>query len=519
MSLTQKNKVWGVAESLLNRITKKSEDKTRSQKATKLGIDPLEERQMLSLTVGTTENLLVNSTWQDIRGDVAVDSNMSGDVVVAWTAADRLANPDYDATDPTSSRYLQDETGAYVEDLNVYARYLTNEEQIITIPEELVPGATLSDGTKVQSGSFQLIYNAYETQRLSIFSSNFQQADADTYKTTNSQSVFYLGLYAEGELTWILYRYDASLLPSDNAANLQTALRNIPGQEYSEVVVTAYSETDFDVTFYGENWAGYDLTDIRVSNDYYGDVTKLIDKVSKISFDVSELKGCTVFQKLVLQDLFGTNYTTTISDMIATSGRKSVIKALQTARDALSDNVTSGVVSTVKEVKTITNVNAKGQETGIVVSSDPYKTAQNIQNAFNNTQSQAKLYAPITRGYEYNEKTHRFEYTSLPTRPYNSNESYGSMQSAIKTPNVKVEVVPGTTNQFRVTFLGSGGLQNHDSLFVGGATYSAKVAGSYVYTDVIVQNPKTGLYEYVGEGEYDVNKATITVKESSDVFR
>ena len=123
MSFSRKNKVWGVAESLLSRIVKKDDGQTHAQKMKKLFIDQLEERQMLSLTVATTENLLVDTSWQDIRGDVAVDSNEAGDVVVAWTAADRLANPDYVAGDPTSSPYLTDQNGAYVEDLNVYARY------------------------------------------------------------------------------------------------------------------------------------------------------------------------------------------------------------------------------------------------------------------------------------------------------------------------------------------------------------------------------------------------------------
>ena len=519
MSFSRKNKVWGVAESLLSRIVKKDDGQTHAQKMKKLFIDQLEERQMLSLTVATTENLLVDTSWQDIRGDVAVDSNEAGDVVVAWTAADRLANPDYVAGDPTSSPYLTDQNGAYVEDLNVYARYLTDEVQIITIPEELVPGAKTSDGTTVQAGSFELIYNAYETQRFSIFNSSFTQSDPDVYTTSNSQSVFYLGLYAEGELTWVLYRYDSSLLPGDNAANLQNVIRAIPGQEYANVEVTAYSETDFDITFFGENWAGYDLTDVRVSNDYYSDVTALIDKVGNISFDITELQGVSVFQKLVLTDLFGANYMTTISNMIKSQGRKSVIKALQTARDSLTDNLTSGVVSTVDEVMTITSYNSKGQNTGIVVSNDPYRTAQNIQNAFNSASASATLYAPITRGYEYNEKTHRFEYTSEPTRAYSSNESYGSMQAKIPALEVLVQPVEGTKNQFRVTFTGTSGLVNQDPLFVSAATYASKVSSMYVYTDVITQNKTTGLYEYVGSGSYNLDTATVTVKESSGVFR
>ncbi|MGI6402214.1 MAG: hypothetical protein ACOX0A_08925 [Thermoguttaceae bacterium] len=519
MSFSRKNNLWGGAKSLLSRIVRKDSGRSHAQKMKKLFIDQLEERQMLSLTVATPGNLLVNTSWQDIRGDVAVDSNEAGDVVVAWTAADRLANPDYDASDPNSSMYLTDAQGNYIEDLNVYARYLTDEVQIITIPEEIVPGATLDGGGKTQSGSFELIYNAHETQRLSIFTSNFTQDGTDVYTTSNSQAVFYLGLYAEGELTWILYRYDSELLPGANAANLQEAIRAIPGQEYKDVVVSAYSETDFDITFFGDNWAGYDLTEVRVSNDYYSDVTALIDKVSNISFDVTELEGVSPFQKLVLTDLFGKNYVSTISSMINTQGRKSVVKTLQTARDSLTDNLTSGVVSAVDEVLSITNYNSKGQKTGIVVDSDPFKTAQNIQKAFDQSSGAATLYAPITRGYEYNEKTHRFEYTNVPTKAYSTDESYGSMQAPIPDLDVRVEPVPGTTNQFRITFTGASGLVNQDSLFVSAATYSTKVSTSYVYTDVVTQNSITGVYEYVGTGDYDVNAATITVKESSEVFR
>ncbi|MDO5309716.1 MAG: trypsin-like peptidase domain-containing protein [Planctomycetia bacterium] len=527
MSLSRNNRVWGVAESLLDRMTKKRKARAHEQKSTKLAIDRLEERQMLSLTVGTTENLLVNESWQDIRGDIAVDSNESGDVIVAWTAADRLKNPNYDPTDETSSYYLLDDNGDYVEDLNVYARYLTNEVQIITLPEECVPGKVeTTDGSTldVKSGSFELIYNAYETQRLSIFNSNFSVADADVYPTSNSRTSLYLGLYAEGELTWVLWNYDAKLTPSDNAANLQEVIRAIPGDEYSEVEVSAYSETDFDVTFKGDQWAGYDLTDIRVSNDYYDDVTALIDKISAITFDVTELQGCTVFQKLILKDLFTSNYSNVISNKIKTSGRKDVIKTLQSARDSLVDNLTSAVVTTVKEVQTVTTYNNKGNAVGIVVSSDPIVTARNIQDAFNGVTQQASLYAPITRGYEYNEKTHRFEYTSEPTRAYSSNESYGSMQSAISPISVSVDPIMGKdgeylTNQFKITFKGSSGLINQDPLMISAASYSVKVGSSYNYQDVISYNSKTGAYEFSGVTDFEIDESVVTVKESSCVFR
>ena len=67
-----------------------------------LQVDPLEERLLLSLSVATDSDILVNNEWQDIRGDISVASNVTGDTVVTWCAADALVNPDYDPSDPTS---------------------------------------------------------------------------------------------------------------------------------------------------------------------------------------------------------------------------------------------------------------------------------------------------------------------------------------------------------------------------------------------------------------------------------
>ncbi|MBQ6828117.1 MAG: hypothetical protein IJO46_08905, partial [Thermoguttaceae bacterium] len=458
MSLSRKNKIGSVAELLTGRFEKKRLEKARGQKPTKLLLDQLEERQLLSLTVGTTDNILVNDGWQDVRGEIAVDSNDAGDMIVAWTGADRLANPDYDSADSESSPYLLDENGNYVEDLNVYARYLTNEVQIITIPQELIPGATVDavdkDGDKidengnkidkdsdaepaettVQSGKFELIYNAYETQRFSIYKSAFaQNGGEDVYPTSNSLSCFNLGFYAEGELTWILFKYDSSLLPSDNAKNLEAAIQNIPGGEYANATVTAVSETDFDITFRGANFAGQNVSDVKVRNDYYNDLSAILEKVKASDFDASSLRSCTPFQKMILKSIpeFGDNYVENIKQIMATQKKKAVVQILQTELDAQADELASGVVTTVDQVQTITTYSSKtGASLGINVSNDPWKTAQNIQNAFNAVKT-ATLYAPVTRGYIYDEATHTYTYAEEPSRAYSSDQTYGTMQAAI----------------------------------------------------------------------------------------
>ena len=531
MSLSRKNKIGSVAELLTGRFAKKRLEKTRGQKPTKLLLDQLEERQLLSLTVGTTDNILVNDGWQDVRGEIAVDSNDAGDMIVAWTGADRLANPDYDPTDPESSPYLLDENGNYVEDLNIYGRYLTDEVQIITLPQEVVPGSTLADGTKVESGTFELVYNAYETQRFSIYKSSFaQNAGEDVYPTTNSLSCFNLGFYAEGELTWILFKYDSALLPSDNAANLQEAIRAIPGGEYTQTTVTAVSETDFDITFYGGDgvdFAGQNISDVKVRNDFYADLNGILEKVKATDFDASDLRSCSSFQKLILRDVFGDNYLKTVENMTTTQGKKAVVKALQTELDAQADELASGVVTTVDQVQNITTYSSKtGAALGITVDSDPWVTAKNIQNAFNAV-SNPTLYAPVTRGYIYDEATHTYTYAEEPSRAYSSDQTYGTMQAAIKAIEVKVVPVAGTTNQFQVTFTGANGLQNEDALIVSSAEYVTKtkevdpVTGKskavYNYVDVIAQDSRTGEYGHVSDKNY--SPVATTVKESSSIFR
>ncbi|MBQ9874198.1 MAG: trypsin-like serine protease, partial [Thermoguttaceae bacterium] len=281
-----------------------------------------------------------------------------------------------------------------------------------------------------------------------------------------------------------------------------------------EVTVNAYSETDFDITFNGDNWVGYDLPDVRVSNNYYSDITGLIDLFKSNSFDIADLNGISNFQKLILRDIWGNKSTIAeIQKEINSSGRASVIRKLQMARDELVDTLSSAIVTTVHDVQTVTSYNSKGAKVGIVVDSNPYKTAQNIQKAFDEAAKNSALYAPITRGYEYNEKTHRFEYTSIPTGAYRADQSYGSMQEAIKAIEVVVEPVEGSTNQFMITFTGASGLTNQDPLIVSAATNAIKdpSTGVYVYKDLITVDRVSG--------EYKGTTPTQTVKEPSAVFR
>ena len=155
MSLTGINKLWNktveAREKVLMKLFAAREKKLAQLKMKKrhMVIDPLEERHLLSLTIGSVEDVLVNTAWQDIRGEIAADVNASNDVVAVWTAADQL-------TDPVTGEVIG-------EDLNVYARYLTDETQVITIAVET---AQIGKGA-----SFELLYGAAAVQRISFFSS------------------------------------------------------------------------------------------------------------------------------------------------------------------------------------------------------------------------------------------------------------------------------------------------------------------------------------------------------------
>ncbi|MBR4975679.1 MAG: hypothetical protein IKY61_01400, partial [Thermoguttaceae bacterium] len=200
---------------------------------------------------------------------------------------------------------------------------------------------------------------------------------------------------------------------------------------------------------------------------------------------------------------------------------------LQTELDAQADELASGVVTTVDQVQNVTTYSKKtGAALGITVEADPWKTAQNIQNAFNAV-SNPTLYAPVTRGYIYDEATHTYTYAEDPARAYSSDQSYGTMQAPIKAIDVKVVPVPGTTNQFQVTFTGANGLQNEEALIVSSAEYVTKtketdpVTGKskvvYNYVDVIAQDSRTGEYGHVSDKTY--SPVATTVKESSSIFR
>ena len=257
MSLTGINKLWNMTvktrESILKKYFAAREKKLAQLKMKKrhLALDPLEERHLLSLTIGSVDDVLVNTEWQDIRGEVAADVNASNDVVAAWTAADQL-------TDPVTGEVIG-------EDLNVYARYLTDETQVVTIAIET---------TQIGKGaSFELLYGSAAVQRLSFYSSTPIKSNSTVYDSDTGLYSYVSNKNIVGEVTLSLngneftFEYDSTLTPTVNARNIQKAIRSL-GADYAEIEVTAFSETEFDITYLGENFAGT-VPELKVASQTY----------------------------------------------------------------------------------------------------------------------------------------------------------------------------------------------------------------------------------------------------------
>ncbi|MBN2581092.1 MAG: trypsin-like serine protease, partial [Pirellulales bacterium] len=114
-----------------------------SRKPRRLIIDPLEQRQLLTLTVSMLSDHLVNETLGP--GQTLPDSS------IATSAAQSMA-VDHDGDFVVA--YTRVDTSEGVSDQNVYARYYTDEVQRITLP-----GGT---------SKFSLIYGGTEIQNISI---------------------------------------------------------------------------------------------------------------------------------------------------------------------------------------------------------------------------------------------------------------------------------------------------------------------------------------------------------------
>ena len=433
MSIVRKSRLWKLTESIRDRLfTRKSTPKkARGLEARHLLIDPLEERTLLSLSIGSTQDILVNTEWQDIRGEVSVAINSSNDAVAVWTAADKLVDP---------------VTGEKIgEDLNIYARYMTDEVQIVTIP---VYTDQIGTGT-----SFELIYGSAVVKRLSFYTATTVNDANDNSALEKTRIDGTLTLNVNGKT--VEFAFDENLTPLENAANLQTALRSL-GKEYTGIEVNAYTERDFDISFF-------------------------------------DADGCTLFAQEAPE--------MSIDDQVYESGF-----------------VAGALVETISEPTLITGKSAAtGKTTGITVSADADKIAQKLEAAFEGTAS-TDLYAPLQRSWFYNAAVQAYEYSSTPSKAFSADQEYlyyttkkmSEIEVSVQALETTTEKIDGreiTYFKFQITFTGNSGYVNHQELKVS----SLKAAG--------VEQMSKGRTFTATNTPYTGTDLVETIKESSSVFR
>ncbi|MCX7425797.1 MAG: hypothetical protein NTW96_09295, partial [Planctomycetia bacterium] len=125
----------------------------------RLLVDPLEQRQLLSVTPASVKDILVNELYAVDQSTIAGQSlaaDNDGDFVVTWTRYD-------DVLDALGNPVIDNETGLQMTDANIYARYFTDEVQRITLPD-----GVLTDNLLGSYATMTLDYNGNEVQKLSV---------------------------------------------------------------------------------------------------------------------------------------------------------------------------------------------------------------------------------------------------------------------------------------------------------------------------------------------------------------
>ncbi len=255
-------------ERLRDRLGRDGRQGRSHLKHRRLLVDPLEERQLLSVTASNYTDILVNetvsedqitvtgynqygeNTW-DVAESMAMDDD--GDFVVTWTRYDPVYDEDGNyVTDPT--------TGEIMQDANVYARYFTDEVQRITIPDELVV-----DEVEGSYSAFYIKYGGNEIQEITISAT----AEAETNYQEDIAGEITLGFDVNGngvvsadETVTVIY--DETDLMAVTANKLQTALQGLGGA-LADVTIDPVTPTQYEIHF-GDMSDGEDQPMITVES-------------------------------------------------------------------------------------------------------------------------------------------------------------------------------------------------------------------------------------------------------------
>ena len=222
----------------------------------RLHVDPLEERQLLSISAGVLDQQMINETvtqnGQLMEGTQAIAVDNDGDFVATWmrydTVLDQFGN---EVIDPVTHEPMLD--------ANIYARYFTDEVQRITLPQEVttdeVPGYA----------TFSIKYGGNEIQKLQLTQAN------EPYTTFDQSIVGTVTLGFDGNGDNVIsasetqtFSYNEDLTLEENRTNLEAAVRQL-GPKAADAVVQAVSSREYLIKF-GASSNGENLPEITIES-------------------------------------------------------------------------------------------------------------------------------------------------------------------------------------------------------------------------------------------------------------
>ena len=232
-------------ESLWERVGRPARHDSKHGKCRSLLVDPLEERQLLSVSPADWTDVLVNQVVSENQQQMVAGQSLAmdndGDFVVVWTRFDEVIDPD------SGQPVIDPVTGRPWTDANIYARYFTDEVQRLTIPTELT-----ADAVAGQFGYFTLKYGGNEVQKLTI-SATYQPQQGSYYGQSSVSGSITLGfdvngngVIGPGESTTVVYSEVDSL--ATTASSIQTALQGLGGA-LADVNVSPISPKEFEIHF------------------------------------------------------------------------------------------------------------------------------------------------------------------------------------------------------------------------------------------------------------------------------
>ncbi|MDZ7616183.1 MAG: hypothetical protein U1E05_04215, partial [Patescibacteria group bacterium] len=231
---------WSDLTAVLNGGTVRRRKSSPASRNRRLTLDPLEERQLLSVSPGHVDDQLVaamsdvSSQYTLAAQSIGVDHD--GNFVITWTRNDPIYNSDGDLIATES---------------NIYARYYTDEVQRITLPVGALDNANPNTYAR-----FDLTYGGNEIQQLTI--------------TTTTPGPNDFAMRAAGTVTLgfggstATFQFDEYDPVGDNAAAIQTALRSMGGA-LADVEVEGINPQTYNIRF-GNASGGMDQPRVQVES-------------------------------------------------------------------------------------------------------------------------------------------------------------------------------------------------------------------------------------------------------------